>query len=96
MGEPPLHVGIDVHTGPSILGEAGPLDRSSVQFLGDAGDVAARPESLTKDLGCVALISVATWQDSGRAADVDKLAFVEVRGRGEVADVAAADLHDLA
>jgi class 3 adenylate cyclase len=90
-----LRIGIGVHTGPSILGEVGPLDRGSLQFLGDTGNVAARLNSQTKDMGCVALISAATWHASGRAADVDKLAFVEVRGRGEVAAVAVTDLRDL-
>ena len=62
----PLRIGVGVHTGPSILGEMGPLDRSSLQFLGDTGNVAARLESLTKDMGCVALISTATWAAAGR------------------------------
>lgn len=91
----PLRIGVGVHTGPSILGEMGPLDRSSLQFLGDTGNVAARLESLTKDMGCVALISTATWAAAGRPPPAGRDTVVPIRGRGEASALSFASLSEL-
>jgi adenylate cyclase len=91
----PLRIGVGLHTGASILGEIGPLDRSSLQFLGDTGNVAARLESLTKDLGGVALISSATWAEAGRPACESRTVAVEIRGRGRMTALSFERLSDL-
>ncbi len=92
----PLRIGVGIHTGSSILGELGPLDRTSLQFLGDTGNVAARLESLTKDLRCVALISTATWAAASRPAFPARTTVVEIRGRGEIGALSFQSLADLA
>jgi len=92
----PLQIGVGVHTGPSILGEVGPLDRSSLQFLGDTGNVAARLEGLTKEFGCAALVSAATWSAAGRSAPTSRTTVVDIRGRGELTVWLFEDLADLA
>ena len=91
----PLRIGIGVHTGPSILGEIGPIAQTSLQFLGDTGNVAARLESLTKERGCVALISTATWAAARRPALAARIAKVDIRGRGDVEALPFDDLADL-
>ncbi|KAF2991491.1 adenylate/guanylate cyclase domain-containing protein (plasmid) [Methylocystis sp. MJC1] len=58
--EAPLSFGIGLHSGLSVVGVVGASDRQSVQFLGDTGNVAARLESLTKEMNCVAIVSAAT------------------------------------
>ena len=83
----PLRIGVGAHTGASILGEIGPRDRSSLQFLGDTGNVAARLEALTKDLACEALISTVTWETAERPP-AGRAVIVDIRGRGELAALA--------
>ena len=56
----PLAFGVGLHSGLSIVGAVGPSDRQSLQFLGDTGNIAARLESLTKEMNCVALVSSQT------------------------------------
>jgi adenylate cyclase len=84
---PPLRFGLGVHSGWSVVGFVGPAERSSLQFLGDTGNVAARLEALTKEMNCVAIVSAATldaaqWTNPGwRRAELD------IRGRDHAADV---------
>ncbi len=76
----PLRFGVGAHSGPSVVGAVGPPHQNSLQFLGDTGNVAARLEGLTKEMGCVAIVSTATveaagWRPRWRRADAD------IRGR---------------
>jgi adenylate cyclase len=84
----PLRFGVGVHTGPSIIGAMGSIERSSLQFLGDTGNVAARLEGLTKERGCVAIVSVATLEAAQWRLAESARETVEVRGRGEIEVVA--------
>jgi adenylate cyclase len=92
----PLRIGVGVHTGSLILGELGPQEQSSLQFLGDTGNVAARLESLTKDLGCAALVSTATWAAADRPLSGGRMEVVDIRGRGEMSVLSFASLAGLA
>jgi len=53
----PIQFGIGVNGGRVILGEIGYRDRVVFTALGDAVNVAARLQDLTKDLGCEVLIA---------------------------------------
>jgi adenylate cyclase len=59
--ERPLGFGIGVHASLAAVWAAEMLGRSSLQFLGEAGNVAARLESATKELKCVCIISEAAF-----------------------------------
>ena len=80
----PLRFGIGAHTGATIFGAVGPLDRSSLQFLGDTGNVAARLEGLTKERGCGAIVSAATVEAADWPGAEGHRARLEIRGRGEI------------
>ncbi len=76
----PLRVGVGVHSGPSVVGSVGAAPQSSLQFLGDTGNVAARLEGLTKEMGCVAIVSATTVEAAGLSPDWSR-ADVDIRGR---------------
>jgi len=83
----PLRFGMGLHTGAAIFGAVGPLDRSSLQFLGDTGNVAARLEGLTKERGCKAIVSAATLEAADWPGAEGHRATLEIRGRGEVSAI---------
>jgi adenylate cyclase len=85
-GEDALHMGIGVHTGTVVLGDIGAPQRREYTIIGDAVNVAARLQELTKGRGVEILVSVST-----RARVAGGLAFtpvgaVEIRGRAQALD----------
>jgi adenylate cyclase len=57
----PLAFGAGLHTAPAAVTAVQAFGRSSVQILGDAGNIASRLESATKALNCVCVISEAVF-----------------------------------
>lgn len=57
----PLAFGVGVHASLAAVRGADLAGRSSLQFLGEAGNVAARLEAATKSLRCVCIISEAVF-----------------------------------
>ena len=93
----PIQFGIGIHGGDVIIGDIGFRDHTVFTALGDAVNVAARLQDLTKSMNCQAVISEETVKTSGVAADTLPLAQVAIRGREEPMDVrAAADATVLA
>jgi adenylate cyclase len=77
----PLRFGIGVHSGLSVVGAVGPPDRAAIQFLGDTGNVAARLESLTTEMECIAIVSAAALAAAGLHRPDWHAAEVAIRGR---------------
>jgi adenylate cyclase len=79
----PIQFGIGIHGGEVIIGDIGFRDRKVFTAVGDAVNVAARLQDMTKILNCQVVISDEVYNTAG--VDPDALARTEVtiRGRNE-------------
>ena len=87
----PIRFGIGIHGGEVIVGEIGYRDHMVFTALGDAVNVAARLQDMTKSLGCEVIISDQVCVAAGLAADALDPREVEIRGRTEPLHVRTAE-----
>jgi adenylate cyclase len=91
----PIRFGIGIHGGEVIIGDIGYRDHMVFTALGDAVNVAARLQDMTKSLGCEVIVSEEVCKTAGLSADALPNRQVEIRGRSEpmiVGSVASAKL----
>src|SRR6266567_438200 len=79
----PIRFGIGIHGGEVIIGDIGYRDHMVFTALGDAVNVAARLQDMTKTLACEAVISEEVRVSAGLAADGLPEQEVAIRGRAE-------------
>jgi adenylate cyclase len=79
----PIRFGIGIHGGEVIIGDIGYRDHMVFTALGDAVNVAARLQDMTKSLACEAIVSEEVRITAGLAADALPQQQVEIRGRSE-------------
>ena len=79
----PIRFGIGIHGGEVIVGDIGYRDHMVFTALGDAVNVAARLQDMTKALACEAVVSDEVRATAGVAADALPQQQVEIRGRNE-------------
>src|SRR5438552_7388079 len=79
----PIRFGIGIHGGEVIVGDIGYRDHMVFTALGDAVNVAARLQDMTKSLACEAVISEEVRVSAGLAADGLPEQEVAIRGRAE-------------
>ncbi|MBR0693533.1 adenylate/guanylate cyclase domain-containing protein [Bradyrhizobium lablabi] len=78
-----IRFGIGIHGGEVIVGDIGYRDHMVFTALGDAVNVAARLQDMTKGLACEAVISDEVRATSGLADDALPAQEVTIRGRNE-------------
>jgi adenylate cyclase len=79
----PIRFGIGINGGEVIVGDIGYRDHMVFTALGDAVNVAARLQDMTKILACEAVVSDEVRATAGIAADALPQHDVEIRGRNE-------------
>jgi adenylate cyclase len=77
----PIRFGIGIHGGEVIVGDIGYRDHMVFTALGDAVNVAARLQDMTKGLSCEAILSDEVRATAGIAAEALPAREVEIRGR---------------
>jgi adenylate cyclase len=80
----PIRFGIGIHGGEVIIGDIGYRDHMVFTALGDAVNVAARLQDMTKSLACEAIVSEEVRVTAGVAADRLPEQEVAIRGRTEM------------
>jgi adenylate cyclase len=79
----PIRFGIGVHGGEVIIGDIGYRDHIVFTALGDAVNVAARLQDMTKSLQCEAIVSEEVRRTAGLHDDALPRQEVTIRGRDE-------------
>lgn len=79
----PIRFGIGINGGEVIVGDIGYRDHMVFTALGDAVNVAARLQDMTKGLSCEVVVSDEVRATAGLAADALPQHDVEIRGRNE-------------
>jgi adenylate cyclase len=79
----PIRFGIGIHGGEVIIGDIGYRDHMVFTALGDAVNVAARLQDMTKSLACEAILSEEVRVTAGIPADDLPRQEVAIRGRAE-------------
>jgi adenylate cyclase len=79
----PIQFGIGINGGEVIVGDIGYRDHMVFTALGDAVNVAARLQDMTKSLACEAVISDEVRATAGLDADILPQQEVAIRGRNE-------------
>jgi adenylate cyclase len=77
----PIEFGIGIHAGEVIVGDIGFRDHTVFTALGDAVNVAARLQDMTKTLGCSVIVSDEVFRHAGIAPNRVASTEVSVRGR---------------
>ena len=82
-GQPPILIGMGLHSGPAISGTIGSDDRMEYTVIGDTVNMTSRIESSTKAFGTDLLISESTAQIVENEFALEKAGAAEVKGKSE-------------
>lgn len=90
----PLSVGVGIATGVAFVGNVQAVDRLIWTAIGNTTNLAARLQTLARDLNAAMVIDATTWERAGAAAHwFVKHSTVAIRGRSQTQDVYALPLR---
>lgn len=84
----PLRIGIGLHAGAVVIGEMGWGEAQYLTAVGDVINTASRLEALTKDHGCLVVLSAAVADAAGLPRATLAWRTAEVRGKQVQIDIA--------
>jgi adenylate cyclase len=90
----PIRFGVGIHGGEVIVGDIGYRDHMVFTALGDAVNVAARLQDMTKNLGCEVICSDEVRATAGLSSEALLRRDVEIRGRAEPISVCVVERAD--
>jgi adenylate cyclase len=79
----PIRFGIGIHGGEVIIGDIGFRDHTVFTALGDAVNVAARLQDMTKSLNCTVIISEEVCRNASVTGEALTRADISIRGRDQ-------------
>ncbi len=86
-GLPEIHIGIGINSGPMSVGNMGSEARFDYTVVGDAVNLGARLEALTKEVGTTILCGTATVSEASDRFVFRMLGTVRIHGREASAEV---------
>ncbi|MFN7825048.1 MAG: adenylate/guanylate cyclase domain-containing protein [Pseudobdellovibrionaceae bacterium] len=82
-GQPPIMIGMGLHSGPAISGTIGSSERMEYTVIGDTVNMTSRIESSTKAFGADLLVSETVSQKVGEEFLFEEAGSAEVKGKSE-------------